>query len=80
MRRHCPASRTTPSWPGASSTLTRPTWACSQCGNRYGRLGDEDATLDAEPRLLDSPWDWLKDKVDDVREAIENIVDGRDRR
>ncbi|HMG29350.1 MAG TPA: hypothetical protein VK585_04450 [Jiangellaceae bacterium] len=57
-----------------------PIWACSQCGHRYGRLGDEDATLDAEPRLLDSPWDWLKDKVDDVRDAIEDIVDGRDRR
>jgi rubredoxin len=57
-----------------------PTWACSQCGHRYGRLGDEDATLDAEPRFLDSPWDWLKDKVDDVGDAVGEAFDGRDRR
>lgn len=56
-----------------------PTWACTQCGHRYGRLGDEDATLSGEPRFLDSPWDWFKDKVDDVRGAMEAVFDRRDR-
>ena len=57
-----------------------PTWACSQCGHRYGRLGDEDETLDAEPRFLDSPWDWFKDRVDDVRDAVDDVRDRRDGR
>jgi hypothetical protein len=57
-----------------------PKWACPQCGHRFGRLGDEDETLSAEPRFIDSPWDWFKDKVSDVREAVDDALDRRDYR
>ncbi|MGH8824502.1 MAG: hypothetical protein ACRDVN_08500 [Jiangellaceae bacterium] len=60
-------------------TPTRPPGPARSAGHRYGRLADEDATSDAEPRLLDSPWDWFRDKVDDVRDAIDDVVDGRER-
>jgi rubredoxin len=57
-----------------------PKWACPQCGHRYGRLGEEDKTLSSVPRFIDSPWDWFKDKVSDVREVVDDAFDRRDDR
>jgi rubredoxin len=57
-----------------------PKWACPQCGHRFGRLGDEDETLSAEPRFIDNPWDWFTDKVSDVRDAVDDAFDRRDSR
>jgi rubredoxin len=57
-----------------------PKWSCPQCGHRFGRLGDEDETLSAEPRFIDNPWNWFTDKVSDVRDAVDEALDGGDRR
>jgi hypothetical protein len=57
-----------------------PKWACPQCGHWYGRLRDEDETLNTEPRFIDGPWDWFRDKVSDVCEAVDDAFDRRDSR